>query len=148
MASSSPHIRWKLRLRVSICFWTLDCSRPRMRAALFADPASRTTTRVRSWSKVNSSSIGGKASSPFSESVSGTRTCGFAGVPGCRVSVTGTCRSNPDGLLSCSALALHPIAGPAELVQNVRSYISTLVTVQQNINVTASRYAEAEHANS
>jgi deoxycytidine triphosphate deaminase len=30
---------------------------------------------------------------------------------------------------------LHPIADPAELIQNVRFYISTLVTVRQNINV-------------
>lgn len=55
----------------------------------------------------------------------------------------GTCRSDPDGLLSCSAMALHPIAGPAELIQNVRSYISTIITVQQNINVYTIRHAEA-----
>jgi hypothetical protein len=38
-------------------------------------------------------------------------------------------------LLSCCASELHPIAGPAELIQNVRSYISTLIAVQQNIKV-------------
>jgi deoxycytidine triphosphate deaminase len=37
---------------------------------------------------------------------------------------------------------LHPIAGPAELIQNVRSYISTLIAVRQNIKREAS-YAEA-----
>jgi len=48
----------------------------------------------------------------------------------------------PDGLLFCSATALHSIADPAELIQNVRSYISTLVTVQQNINVNTEGHAE------
>jgi len=52
------------------------------------------------------------------------------------------------GLLSCRATALHPIAGPAELIQNVRTYISTLITVQQNINVSTSRHTEEEHADS
>jgi len=32
-------------------------------------------------------------------------------------------------------MELHPIADPIELIQNVCSYISTLITVQQNINV-------------
>jgi hypothetical protein len=45
-------------------------------------------------------------------------------------------------------MTLHPIADPAELIQNVRSYISTLLTVQQNINVYMIRRAEAEHADS
>jgi hypothetical protein len=60
----------------------------------------------------------------------------------------GTCRSDPHWLLSYSAIALHPIAGLAELIQNVRSYTSTLITVQQNINVYMFRRSEAERADS
>jgi hypothetical protein len=45
-------------------------------------------------------------------------------------------------------MALHPIADPPELIQNVRYYISTLITVQQNINVYMVRWAEAELADS
>jgi hypothetical protein len=56
--NSSPHICWKLRLSVSSCFCTLDCSRPSTRAARSAEPVSATSNRVRSWSNVVSSSPG------------------------------------------------------------------------------------------
>jgi deoxycytidine triphosphate deaminase len=39
---------------------------------------------------------------------------------------------------------LHPIAAPAELIQNVRCYISTLISVRQNIKVSAHRHGEAD----
>jgi hypothetical protein len=51
------------------------------------------------------------------------------------------------GLLSYGASGLHPIAGPAELIQNVRFYISTLIAVQQNIKVDPS-HTEGKYADS
>jgi deoxycytidine triphosphate deaminase len=39
-------------------------------------------------------------------------------------------------------MALHPIADPVELIQNVRLYTSTLITVHRNINVYRIRRAE------
>src|SRR5260370_36637808 len=54
------------------------------------------------------------------------------GLSVCVLSITEHLLYGPGGLLlSCGAFELHPIAGPAELIQNVRSYISTLIAVQK-----------------
>jgi hypothetical protein len=42
--------------------------------------------------------------------------------------------SGQAGALSCGAPELHQITGSAELIQNVRFYILTLLVVYQNIN--------------
>jgi hypothetical protein len=52
------------------------------------------------------------------------------------------------GVLSGSAPELHQITGAAELIQNVRFYISTLCAVHLNINAYSNRHAEDEHADS
>jgi hypothetical protein len=63
------------------------------------------------------------------------------------LSLTGHLLSSLGRLLSCGASELHPIAGPAEQIQNVLPYISTLIVVQQNIKI-RSRHAEVEYADS
>jgi hypothetical protein len=56
--------------------------------------------------------------------------------------------SGQAGTLSYGAPELHQTTGSAELIQNVRSYTSTLLAVHRNINAYWNRHAGDDDADS